>query len=123
MQTRECFRFAEYRDRDRNEELIGVLTAISIVSKRLAGRLIALEGHYLHDMRATYEQTPWRLQAPARSTGRSTGRAINRRSLVCWRERRVFIRDLSGDSAYPIQCVRPAGGSPGGRTPRRRDRG
>jgi predicted dehydrogenase len=28
------------------------------------GRLIALEGHYLHDMRATYESTPWRLQAP-----------------------------------------------------------
>ena len=43
MQTRECFRFAEYRDRDRNEELIGVLTAISIVSKRLAGRLTTLE--------------------------------------------------------------------------------
>ena len=43
MQTRECFRFAEYRDRERNEELIGVLTAISIVSRRLAARLIALE--------------------------------------------------------------------------------
>ena len=43
MQTRECFRFAEYRDRERNEELIGVLTAISIVSRRLAGRLIDLE--------------------------------------------------------------------------------
>ena len=43
MQTRECVRFAEYRDRDRNEELIGVLTAISIVSKRIAGRLAALE--------------------------------------------------------------------------------
>ena len=43
MQTRECFRFAEYRDRERNEELIGVLLAISIVSKRLAGKLIALE--------------------------------------------------------------------------------
>ena len=47
MQTRECFRFAEYRDRDRNEELIGVLTAISIVSKRLAGRLIALEHQHI----------------------------------------------------------------------------
>ena len=43
MQTRECLRFSEYRDRERNEELIGVLTAISIVSKRLAGRLAALE--------------------------------------------------------------------------------
>ena len=43
MQTRECSRFAEYRDRERNEELIGVLTAISIVSRRLAGRLAALE--------------------------------------------------------------------------------
>ena len=39
MQTRECFRFAKYRDRERNEELIGVLAAISIVSRRLAGRL------------------------------------------------------------------------------------
>ena len=46
MQTRECFRFAEYRNRERNEELIGVLTAISIVSRRLAGRLIALEQRY-----------------------------------------------------------------------------
>ena len=43
MQTRECFRFAEYRDRERNEELIGVLAAISIVSRRLAGRLAAQE--------------------------------------------------------------------------------
>ena len=45
MQTRDCSRFAEYRDRDRerNEELIGVLAAISVVSRRLAARLIALE--------------------------------------------------------------------------------
>ena len=43
MQTRECLRFSEYRDRERNEELIGVLAAISIVSRRLAGRLAALE--------------------------------------------------------------------------------
>ena len=43
MQTRQCIRCAEYRDRERNEELIGVLTAISIVSKRLAGRLAVLE--------------------------------------------------------------------------------
>jgi predicted dehydrogenase len=28
------------------------------------GRLIAVEGHYLHDMRETYEMTPWRLHAP-----------------------------------------------------------
>jgi predicted dehydrogenase len=28
------------------------------------GKIIALEGHYLHDMRDTYEATPWRLQAP-----------------------------------------------------------
>jgi len=41
MQTRECVRFAKYRER--NEELIGVLTAISIVSKRLARQLTALE--------------------------------------------------------------------------------
>lgn len=43
MQRRQCALFAEYRDRKRNEELIGVLTAISIVSKRLAVRLTALE--------------------------------------------------------------------------------
>lgn len=46
MQTREFVRFAEYRNRERNEELIGVLTAISIVSKRLAGKLSALEQRY-----------------------------------------------------------------------------
>ena len=51
MQTRECFRFAEYRDRERNEELIGVLAAISIVSRRLAGRLIALEQRYAEKTR------------------------------------------------------------------------
>jgi predicted dehydrogenase len=28
------------------------------------GQLIALEGHYIHDMRDTYESTPWRLQVP-----------------------------------------------------------
>ena len=43
MQTRESVRFMECRDHERNEELIGVLMAISIVSKRLAGKLIALE--------------------------------------------------------------------------------
>lgn len=46
MKTRECVRCAEYRDRERNEELIGVLLAISIVSKRLAGKLTALEHRY-----------------------------------------------------------------------------
>ena len=43
MQTRESFRFMERREHERNEEQIGVLLAISIVSKRLAGKLIALE--------------------------------------------------------------------------------
>ena len=43
MQPRESVRFMECRSHDRNEELIGVLLAISIVSKRLAGKLIALE--------------------------------------------------------------------------------
>ena len=43
MQTRESVRFMECCDRERNEELIGVLLAISIVSKRLAMKLIALE--------------------------------------------------------------------------------
>ena len=33
----------ECRDRERDKELIGVLLAISIVSKRLAMKLIALE--------------------------------------------------------------------------------
>ena len=59
MQTRESVRFMECRDRDRNEELIGVLLAISIVSKRLARKLIALEhletdktrGGKIHDIR------------------------------------------------------------------------
>ena len=43
MLTREGVRLVECCDRERNEELIGVLLAISIVSKRLAGKLIALE--------------------------------------------------------------------------------
>ena len=43
MQARESVRFMECCDRERNEELIGVLLAISIVSKRLAMKLIALE--------------------------------------------------------------------------------
>mgnify|MGYP001171407747 CR=1 FL=1 len=43
MQTREKARFVNGDDRERNEELFGVLTAISIVSKRLAKRLMALE--------------------------------------------------------------------------------
>ena len=43
MQTRKGVRLMECCDRERNEELIGVLLAISIVSKRLAGKLIALE--------------------------------------------------------------------------------
>ena len=43
MQTREGVRLVECCDRERNEELIGVLLAISIVSKRLAMKLIALE--------------------------------------------------------------------------------
>ena len=43
MLTREGGRFMECRDRERDKELIGVLLAISIVSKRLAGKLIALE--------------------------------------------------------------------------------
>ena len=43
MQARESVRFKECCDHERNEELIGVLLAISVVSKRLAGKLIALE--------------------------------------------------------------------------------
>jgi hypothetical protein len=48
MQTQECVRYGNYRDRERNDELIGVLTAISIVSKRLARRLMALERNRTH---------------------------------------------------------------------------
>ena len=59
MSARESVRFMECCDRERNEELIGVLLAISIVSKRLAGKLIALEhlevektrGGKIHDTR------------------------------------------------------------------------
>ena len=43
MQTRQSARFAQYKGSERNEELVGVLTAISIVSKRLASRISALE--------------------------------------------------------------------------------
>lgn len=43
MQARPSARLARCRDSERNEELVGVLTAISIVSKRLAGRISALE--------------------------------------------------------------------------------
>jgi predicted dehydrogenase len=28
------------------------------------GRIIALEGHYIHDMRDTYDRTPWRIDVP-----------------------------------------------------------
>ena len=43
MLTREGVRFMVCCDHEWNEELIGVLLAISVVSKRLAGKLIALE--------------------------------------------------------------------------------
>ena len=43
MQTKDCLPLSRYRDREQNQELIGVLTAISVVSKRLAGRLAALD--------------------------------------------------------------------------------
>jgi hypothetical protein len=43
MQTRQKVLCPACQERERNEELVGVLTAISIVSKRLAGRIAALE--------------------------------------------------------------------------------
>ena len=43
MQTKQCTRFSDCRSREQSQELIGVLTAISIVSKRLAGKLAVLE--------------------------------------------------------------------------------
>ena len=46
MQTSGNILFADSRGREQNEELIGVLNAIAIVSKRLAGRLAALEHRY-----------------------------------------------------------------------------
>ena len=63
MLTREGVRLMECCDRERNEELIGVLLAISMVSKRLAGKLIALEhleakktrGEKIHDTRQNAE--------------------------------------------------------------------
>ena len=63
MLTREGVRFMECCDRERNEELIGVLLAISVVSKRLAMKLIALEhleakktrGEKIHDTRQNAE--------------------------------------------------------------------
>lgn len=59
MQTRKIDSFRASQDSKQNENLIDVLTAISIVSKRLAGRLTALEHQYaeksrggkLHDTR------------------------------------------------------------------------
>ena len=63
MLTRESVRFMERREHERNEELIGVLLAISVVSKRLAMKLIALEhleakktrGEKIHDTRQNAE--------------------------------------------------------------------
>lgn len=43
MQTQEQVVYTFSGDQEKQQEIIGVLTAISIVSKRLAGRLAALE--------------------------------------------------------------------------------
>ena len=43
MQTQEQAVYTFCSGQEKEQELIGVLTAISIVSKRLAGRLAALE--------------------------------------------------------------------------------
>jgi len=43
MQTRENSLFTVSEDHEQNEELIGILNAIAIVSKRLARRLAALK--------------------------------------------------------------------------------
>ncbi len=51
MQTNPCAHCPLHKDRERNEELIGVLTAISIVSKRLAGRIAVLEQRRAAEMR------------------------------------------------------------------------
>ncbi|MDU6263685.1 MAG: hypothetical protein E6600_04175 [Anaerocolumna aminovalerica] len=43
MQTKANERNAEMRDAELDEELAGILTAISVVSKRLAKKLLALQ--------------------------------------------------------------------------------
>ena len=43
MQTEATERNAEMRDAELDEELAGILTAISVVSKRLAKKLLALQ--------------------------------------------------------------------------------
>ena len=43
MQTEATERNAEMRDAELDEELAGILTAISVVSKRLAQNLLALQ--------------------------------------------------------------------------------
>ncbi|MGI6614392.1 MAG: hypothetical protein ACOX3M_08505 [Saccharofermentanales bacterium] len=43
MQTEAKERNAEMRDAELDEELAGILTAISVVSKRLAKKLLALQ--------------------------------------------------------------------------------
>ena len=43
MQTQANERNAEMRDAELDEELAGILTAISVVSKRLAKKLLALQ--------------------------------------------------------------------------------
>ena len=43
MQTEANERDAEVRDAELDEELAGILTAISVVSKRLAKKLLALQ--------------------------------------------------------------------------------
>jgi len=43
MQTKANERNSEIRDTELDEELAGILTAISVVSKRLAKKLLALQ--------------------------------------------------------------------------------
>ena len=43
MQTKASERDADIRDTELDEELAGILTAISVVSKRLAKKLLALQ--------------------------------------------------------------------------------
>ena len=43
MQTKANERNSEMRDAELDEELAGILTAISVVSKRLAKKLLALQ--------------------------------------------------------------------------------
>ena len=60
MQTEATERNAEMRDAELDEELAGILTAISVVSKRLAKKLTALQ----KQKESAASSTPARTEKP-----------------------------------------------------------